>query len=357
MFEQINSTSKKNNIDSIIMLSQVYKQGGVATCTEELLYSFSKLEYKIVLVTLTKFCDFSEYLKILIYENNIDVINPFFNPLKFFNTISNQNKNLLISNIYYSIFLFFYPISRKVHILHGWGMMSCGIHKFLAGNIGNIVGGCLADISISNSYLTALVARTFGIKSDLVIPLGVPRSRLINSNSNNCGILLGDDRDIDFLYVGRFLKVKNIHILLEAFNLLSKSNPSAKLHVVGGTIEDLDFQFECLSQNIIFHGFVDNCVLTDMYKRTRVFISLHTDEPFGLTFVEALASGTPIIASKTSGISSFTNNEMAILIEPNAHEACIAMTQALSAVWDHAQISTKAKQIFSWSKLRDCIIG
>jgi len=59
---------------------------------------------------------------------------------------------------------------------------------------------------------------------------------------------------------------------------------------------------------IFFPGFVDFHKAIEYYKRSGVFVIPAVSEPFGITVLESMVSGTPVIMSKTTGVGEALNN-------------------------------------------------
>lgn len=58
-----------------------------------------------------------------------------------------------------------------------------------------------------------------------------------------------------------------------------------------------------ISNRVLFAGFLRGEELSNLYKLSDVFVMPSVSEPFGLTALESLAYGTPILISKQSGVS------------------------------------------------------
>lgn len=101
---------------------------------------------------------------------------------------------------------------------------------------------------------------------------------------------------IDFLYVGRLSPEKNLQKLIEVFNLL----PHLKLNIVGFGLQE-SYLKSIASDNIIFHGSIDNKNLFKLYRKYDVFILPSIIEPWGLVVEEALNNGIPVIVSNRVG--------------------------------------------------------
>jgi len=103
---------------------------------------------------------------------------------------------------------------------------------------------------------------------------------------------------------GRLVVGKGYPLLIEAFKKVVEEIPNAQLVICGeGSDEEaLKQKVEklALSQNIKFLGYRNDVPL--IYANANVF-SLPTEmEPFGLVFVEAMASGLPTVACRSGGV-------------------------------------------------------
>ena len=108
-----------------------------------------------------------------------------------------------------------------------------------------------------------------------------------------------------FLYVGRLNQIKNIDIIIDG---LSKSqsflNGPYKFKIAGeksgSYYESLSMQIESLglSNKVDFLGVVSGKVKDILYANAKCLFLMSKSENFGNVVVEALAQGTPVIASK-----------------------------------------------------------
>lgn len=98
-----------------------------------------------------------------------------------------------------------------------------------------------------------------------------------------------------FLMVGRFMRYKRFDIVIDAFNKLK-----IPLKIIGRGPEMDDLKKNA-SLNIEFLGRVTDEELARYYSRCRAFI-FPQEEDFGITAIEAMASGRPIIAYRGGDI-------------------------------------------------------
>jgi len=99
-----------------------------------------------------------------------------------------------------------------------------------------------------------------------------------------------------YLVVSRLKGYKRVDIAVKAFNILGK-----KLLIVG-TGEDEGNLRKISRKNIKFLGTVSDSELLDLYSRAKSLI-FTGKEDFGLTPIEAQASGTPVVAYTEGGAS------------------------------------------------------
>ncbi|CAN5777471.1 glycosyltransferase [soil metagenome] len=104
-----------------------------------------------------------------------------------------------------------------------------------------------------------------------------------------------------FLFVGRLERTKGIMTLLDAATKLS---PSVTIRILGsGPLQPEVEAFARESASVEFLGQLDRAqVLATMASSLAVVVPSIWYEPFGLTVIEAYASGTPVIASRLGSL-------------------------------------------------------
>ncbi len=122
------------------------------------------------------------------------------------------------------------------------------------------------------------------------------------------------------IFVGRLEQRKGLSRLLEVFKQVL-TNIDANLVVVGSGAQrpykELASSLGIMNR-VVFTGYVDELSLRKLYSICDVFASSSRLEGFGLTLVEAMAAGKPIVATKVGGIPEIVKSgENGILVEVN----------------------------------------
>lgn len=128
----------------------------------------------------------------------------------------------------------------------------------------------------------------------IVLPLGI--------ELDNRERIEKDYKIIDILYIGRLVKSKGVHILINVFKELEHKN--IRLHICGkGNDEDKLKKIAGSDQRILFHGFVPDEELMKLYQKANVVVvpSIWYDNS-PMVIYESLMDGTPIIGSRIGGI-------------------------------------------------------
>lgn len=162
-------------------------------------------------------------------------------------------------------------------------------------------------------------------------------------------------RDLGVLFVGLLLPVKNVDIVLRAFARTHKKT-DAPLTIVGdGPLrEDLEALAAQLgiADSVDFLGHKSRAEVASLMQRARVLALPSSSEGYPLVVVEALACGTPVVASRVGGIPEImASDEAGTLVAPGDIESLAsALTTWVTADVDHSAVAA-ASSAQPWSKM------
>ncbi|MDD3190985.1 MAG: glycosyltransferase family 4 protein [Candidatus Pacebacteria bacterium] len=109
------------------------------------------------------------------------------------------------------------------------------------------------------------------------------------------------------LFLGRLTLHKGAdYFLRSAKKVLEKNKDVVFIVSGGGDMERKVIELSCqlgIGDKVLFTGFLRDQQLQKIYKMADLYVMPSVSEPFGITPLEALASGTPVMISKQSGVS------------------------------------------------------
>ncbi|MEX1027570.1 MAG: glycosyltransferase family 4 protein [Candidatus Paceibacterota bacterium] len=118
------------------------------------------------------------------------------------------------------------------------------------------------------------------------------------------------------LFVGRLTLQKGPDYFVESAARILEHEPSTLFVVAGsGDMQQRllrDVAAAGLSNKFIFAGFVRGAELVQLYKAADLYIMPSVSEPFGITPLESLINGTPVLISKQSGVSECLANALTV---------------------------------------------
>jgi glycosyltransferase involved in cell wall biosynthesis len=143
------------------------------------------------------------------------------------------------------------------------------------------------------------------------------------------------------LYAGRISPHKNVARIIEAFSALKGelakegTYPDLKLIVIGDEVsKNPDIRRAVIrsgvQHDVRFLGYVSIDVLRVFFDMAKVFVFPSLYEGFGLPPLEAMAHGTPVVASNTSALPEVVGNAALMVNPENVFEISRALLRVLT---------------------------
>jgi N-acetyl-alpha-D-glucosaminyl L-malate synthase BshA len=167
------------------------------------------------------------------------------------------------------------------------------------------------------------------------------------------------------IFVGSLKPVKGVKYLVDAFKIVIKKNPRAKLFLIGDGPEKQDLKNiikkNSLEKKVNFIGKIANQKVSEYLTVADIFVLPSLSEGFGIVNLEAMACGLPIIATRVGGVPEIVKDgENGFLVEPkNAEQIAEKILYLLSNDEDIKCISTKNKEKvkdYSWDLIVDKLV-
>ncbi|MFK3937678.1 1,4-alpha-glucan branching protein domain-containing protein [Alkalihalobacillus sp. NPDC078783] len=164
---------------------------------------------------------------------------------------------------------------------------------------------------------------------------------------------------------GRFVPEKGFQHLLEAVQLLRNDGLNIKLQLAGeGPFYDRLLQITeslKLTKYVSFTGFLgaSDCLVKLEGSDIVVVPSLY--EPFGLSALEAMSIGKPVVASNVGGLKELiTHEKNGLLFEPgNVKELAKQLRILINEPLERARLAGQAAQsaeVYTWQRTADCTL-
>lgn len=197
-----------------------------------------------------------------------------------------------------------------------------------------------------------------------IIPNGVDCERFHPTvNATKLRTILPMYGKFVLLFVGaltRWHRYKGLDVLLQGLKLATDREPGLKLIVVGdgdlrGYYQQMALQLG-LQTEVTFVGEVPDDALPQYYALADVLVlpSKDMSEGFGLTLLEANASGKPVIASRVGGIPSVVQNgRNGLLVRPNdateLAEAILRLKRSLTKTREMGRNGRTFARLHDWA--------
>lgn len=337
-------SSNKKTI-KIFYIIESLGSGGAERLLTYTLKNINKNNFSVIVVCLIKPLNFKEELE----NSGIDVVclnaknlHTFFHIiLRLYRLIIKKrpdivHTHLYFANIYGRIAAKLAGVKSIIATLHnpdytyenngGWKYK---IRKIIDKYTGKVCNSCF--IAVSN-FVKKDFEKQLGFRNIKILHNCVDSS-IFNKSKGSARNEFGINRD-DFviLNIGRLHSQKGQLCLIEAFNLVYKSNNRCRLIIIGkGLFENIlknKTEELNLEREIIF--LENRKDIPEIMKISDMFVFPSNYEGFGIALVEAMASGLPVVASKIDVLKEIIDDGMnGILVEKGNH---IKLAETISSL-------------------------
>lgn len=169
----------------------------------------------------------------------------------------------------------------------------------------------------------------------------------------NIGVLPGEY----FLFVGRFIPDKGVHLLVKAFQ---KVKTDKKLVLIGGSPSPNDFEKEILSTNdkrIIFPGYIYGDDTNILIKNAFVYIQPSLIEGLSPVILTVMGLGTPLVCSDIVENKFITENNATHFKSGNIEDLSEKIVYTLNNPGEIKQLAEAGQKDilsrFNWDTITD----
>ena len=208
-----------------------------------------------------------------------------------------------------------------------------------------------------------------------VVPCGFSAAEFSPVNKQEAREVIGVEKDCQLLLqLGRMVPRKGVDNVVSSMVYLKQLAPSSKLLIVGGETDSPDIsstpeiaRLQKLAgdlrvlDRVIFAGRKGRDLLKYYYSAADLFITTPWYEPFGITPLEAMACGTPVVGANVGGIKySVADGKTGFLVPPRDPAALAAKVAFLLSNQDllqrmSAQALARVNALFTWKKVANML--
>jgi len=168
------------------------------------------------------------------------------------------------------------------------------------------------------------------------------------------------------LFVGSLIERKGLKYLIQAMPRVLQKFHEVRLVIVGeGPQESILLNLTRalgVANNVLFVGAQSQDQISRWMQLAKVFVLPSLEEGLGVVLLEALASGTPCVATRIGGIQDIISPEVGILVAP-ADSAALA--DAIITVledqkrWNMMSYNARSHAVehYSWNSIASCLIN
>lgn len=183
----------------------------------------------------------------------------------------------------------------------------------------------------------------------VVIPNGIDELWFQNtSDCHNESIT-----EVKAIYFGDVNRNKNLVMMIRAMDLLEKEYKAIKFTVIG-KIYDKSLKKLISSRSYIeYHNEMPQSQLISYVRQSNVFIMPSKSETFGLSYVEAMSQGVPVIYTKGQGFDGyFEDGYIGKHVNPLNHHEIAAAVKFILNNYEYMRVNCiNASRRFVWSEI------
>jgi glycosyltransferase involved in cell wall biosynthesis len=169
----------------------------------------------------------------------------------------------------------------------------------------------LADGLIADGWAAAELPAKLGHHVHAV-PKGVDSNRFQPAgDSHRQALGLGGKKVV--LGVGRFVPIKNMALLIDAFASVAKTTPDAHLVLIGEGPEEANLRAQVdrhgITARVTFVGYVAQDDLAPYYRSADLFVLSSDFDNSPNVVLEAMACGVPVVATNVGGVAEYVSRD------------------------------------------------
>lgn len=174
-----------------------------------------------------------------------------------------------------------------------------------------VLNHCRRVICLSRSLADATIALGVNPNRVTIIPNGVDTEKFSPPPS---------PRELLLLSVGSLIERKGMKYLIQAMPHIMQQMPDYRLVIIGDGPQKAELvalaESLGVASTITFAGIQTHAQVSKWMRRARLFVMPSLEEALGQVLLEALATGTPCVATRIGGIPDVVSPDVGLLVPP-----------------------------------------
>lgn len=258
--------------------------------------------------------------------------------------------DIIHSNVLYPAGILGYKIAKHHKLPHIITEHWSRVDKFISGSLFGYLGKKTynnADcVTVVSDYLKNSLSKHFTNPNKIKVAPNVISTKVFNYHKKN-----DTSNELNFTCVAHWNSPKRPDLIFESLNEVAKSNSkSFVLNVVGEGALLNDLKCQTWNFKINYCGNLSPDKLATVLHKTDYFLHASEIETFSIVIAEALATGTPVLASNVGATGELINNSCGYLTANTKEEWVKNLNQLLKVNYDHSIISRQGER-FSPEKI------
>ena len=158
------------------------------------------------------------------------------------------------------------------------------------------------------------------------------------------------DKPFVFSSLSHLEYVKGMDVLIKAFSILKKTSPVPVALKIGGTGSEISKLKSLASelgvgQEVYFSGRLTRQQVITHMQNSHAFVLASRFEAFGVVFIEAMATGLPVISTKSGGPEEIINKDNGYLVELENPDKLAGAMEMMIKNYHHFDPATIRQQV------------
>ena len=213
----------------------------------------------------------------------------------------------------------------------------------------HVLQHCDRITALSRALQQATAAVGVPVERIKIVPNGVDTNRFLPPRDG--------EREKLILYVGSFIERKGLRYLLDAMPEILRGFPDFRLVLIGEGPQEIALRQQAeelgIAERTVFIGFQPQDEIKRWMQKAKALVLPSLEEGMGVVLLEALACGTPLVASQIDGIQDVVTPDVGVLVPPADPQA---LAEGLRKIltkpgsWDEMSLAARERAVshYDW---------